>query len=177
MQNEDLNVDQWLSVSSGVFALLGVAIGNAMTMIAAAFANKRRKNEMLLAKLDEMTTAYEQVRNWVLDISQETSLAAVQAKPLTGCARFQALTILYFPDLEPKAAKVVESLQGFYVWAVRQLVQLGPGAKIDMPFQVWVRMNPAMEAEADRYYQNLTRCQEELVVAMKSKAQQLLGKS
>lgn len=167
---------QWsLAVMAGVFALLGVAVGHLLTALAAWTDRKRRKNEMLLAKLDEMMVAFEHARGWCIEMSQANTLQALQEKPFVECGRIQALSILYFRDLETPLADYMNSLRTYYIWSVECLSSLGPNAELPIPLDAWLRMSDEYSEQTKRHCTTILECQQRLIAAMKSTADKLIN--
>ena len=60
----------------------------------------------------------------------------IRANPLLDCARLQALTILYFRDMEPLVADYMQSLRNYYFMGSRAQYPLG---HLDASRALWTR--------------------------------------
>jgi hypothetical protein len=159
---------------AGGFAIGGLVVGHLLTMFDTWLDRKHRRTEMLLSKLDDWTVAFGDARAWLMTLDQSKTLADVQAKPFHECARLQALTLLYFHDLELFVADYIDSVREYYLWIVKCMATLGPDGRLTIPLATWLRMSDQYESETQHHIGNLLECQQKLVAAAKRKAEKLL---
>ncbi len=159
---------------AGGFAIGGLVVGHLLTRIDKWLDRKRARAEMLLSKLDDWTIAFDDARSWLATLDQSRTLADVQARPFLECARLQALTTLYFHDLERPVAEYMSSLRAYYIWIVQCVAALGPDGRLPTPLATWLRMSDERSSETQRQCSNILECQQRLVSAARRKAEGLL---
>ncbi len=115
-----------LAVIAGIFALLGVAMGNLLAMLAGWFDRKWKRNELLLSKLDELATEDRVLQHWLkADFQMKESVGACQAcDPELPCSKMEVLTSIYFPQLRQPVANYTQSLRAYYTWVFQVLPQI-----------------------------------------------------
>jgi hypothetical protein len=163
------------SLIAGGIAIAGIVVGHVLTMLTTWHDRKHKRTALLLSKLDDWTVALDDARGWLIAQEQSKTLADIQAKPFLGCDRLQALTILYFPDLEPFVANYMKSLKEYYLWIIECMVSLGPDGRLTIPLATWLRMSDQYSSQTQAHCDAIIECHKNLIEATQHLAQKLLG--
>lgn len=164
----------WIPVLVGLFSLLGVAIGHLLSMLSAWFARKRQRREMLLSKLDLLTSEVQTIVHWQLQCYQTQNLTLMQSlHPSLPCCRIGALAALYFPQLEQPVARYTEALQSYYNWSVQQVPNFSKDGTFPHPLLWCLHLHDPDTAK--RHTDEIQSRQNELATAVALEAKRLLN--
>lgn len=166
---------EWsLAVIGGVFALLGVAVGHLLAMLAAWIDRRRRRNELLLSKLDELAVADQTIAHWLSQFRASATLLEMQSlHPSLPCLRIETLAVIYFPSLTQAVAKYTKALRSYYTWAIGQVPQLSRDGNLPHPL-LWC-LTLADKNSAERHHQEIELCHRSLAESVSIEAKRLLG--
>lgn len=164
----------WISpIIAGVIALLGVAVGHLLTMIAAWLERKRRRNELLLSKLDELTVEIQLLVRWMNDINQSDTIYKMQElHPSHACYRAEALAHLYFQHLIPEVSQYMEALRNYYTWALQRVPEFSSDTTLPRPFLVC--LHSLDKSSTTAYLADIDKRHGEFAKAVASEAKRLL---
>jgi len=166
---------EWsLAVIGGVFALLGVAVGHLLTMLAAWIDRKRRRNELLLSKLDDLTSEHRAIADWLSNIRHTRTLLDLhKCHPEARLSRIEALALLYFESLQQPVGQYTAALRSYYTWAIGQVPQLSRDGNLPHPL-LWC-LTLADKDSAERHHQEIELCHRSLAESVSIEAKRLLG--
>ena len=164
------------AVIAGVFALLGVAVGHLLTMLAGWFDTKRKRNDLLLSKLDELAVEDRVLQTWLAELQTKESVLHVQAlNPELPCSKIEVLASIYFPRLTQPVAKYTQSLRAYYTWVFAVLPQL-PNVSNDgrLPNPLSWCLARSDKASLERLLREIQSCRRTLADSVTSEARLLL---
>ena len=170
--NPDIELS--LAVITGVFALLGVAVGHLLAIFAAWLDRKRRRNELLLAKLDDLAAEDQTILHWRSQIRETRNLLELQSlDPQLPCSRIESLTVIYFPALKQPVAQYTAALRSYYSWCVQQVPAFSADGTFPRPLHWSLIFHNKTEAE--RHTTEMRNCHSIFAESVASEAQRLLA--
>lgn len=102
--------------------LAGVIVSQGISIFSAWLDRKRRRNELLMTKLDELLGGALVCLQWLKDFHNCTSLRHAQSLPSSiPCHQIESLAILYFHHLLPTVRRYTASLRSHYSLAMRSM--------------------------------------------------------
>lgn len=158
-------------------AILGALAGASSPLVMAKIERVRRRNSMLLGKLDEWMVALSEAQKWHLAINQFTTIEELRSHPLTECSRLQSLTILYFPELNEPVSVYMTALKEHYLWSVSCVASLGPAARLDFPLATWLLMSQDLSSRTTILCNAIQTSQTALIAVAQLQARHLLRNS
>ena len=126
--------DHWPQIIAGCFAILGVVIGQVLSMISTSRERKQKRAAIMLEKLEELMTVDRAITNWVSDFQACTTFKEVVAtSPTESCHHLRSLALLYFPNLQSVIDEYTSELQLFHSFGMRcsvDTIQQNLGAQL-----------------------------------------------